>query len=63
MKDIKGAVDHLKKHQEYPATKDDLIAACYGLTDFSEEDKKWFMSHLPERTYYSADEVAMVLGW
>lgn len=63
MKDIKNAMDHLKAHQEYPATKEDLVKTCNELSDFSEEDKKWFMDNLPERTYNSAEEVAEALGW
>lgn len=57
MKNKKGAVEHLKEHQEYPATKEDLVAACNGLADFSEEDKEWFISHLTDKSYESAEEV------
>lgn len=63
MKDINNAKMHLQQHQKYPATKMDLVAECNKLSDFSEEDKKWFMEHLPEGTYKSADDVMMALGW
>ena len=63
MKDINNAKMHLTQHQKYPATKEEMVEACNKLSDFSEEDKKWFAEHLPERTYKSADEVMQALGW
>lgn len=63
MQNVNGAMDHLKNHQSYPATKADLVAECDGLTDFSEEDKKEFASSLPSKTFNSADEVIKALGW
>jgi len=62
MKDVKNAIKHLREHQKYPATREDLVAECDGLSDFSEEDKKWFEEHLPEGTYKSAEEVMVALG-
>lgn len=63
MMNLTGAMDHLKAHQQYPATKAELVAACGNLSDFSEEDKKEFMEKLPEGTYNSADDVIKALGW
>ncbi len=63
MKDIKNAIDHLKTHQKYPATKEELVKECNNLSDFSEDDKKWFKEHLSEGTYNSAEEVIKTLGW
>lgn len=62
MKNIKGAMEHLNSHQTYPATKAELVAACNGLSDFSEEDKNEFAEKLPEGTYNSAQEVSEALG-
>ena len=62
MKDNKNAMDHLKNHQSYPATKEDLVKECNGLSDFSDEDKEWFKTHLMDKTYKSANEVMEVLG-
>lgn len=61
MDNIKGTIEHLKEHQEYPATKKELVAACNNLSDFSEEDKKFFTNHLTDKTYDSADEVIEAL--
>lgn len=63
MKDIKNAIMHLKQHQKYPATKQELVAECNKLSDFSEEDKMWFEERLPEGTYNSAEDVIKALGW
>ena len=62
MKDVANAKKHLNEHQSYPATKEELVAECDGLKDFSEEDKKWYEAKLTEKTYNSADEVIETLG-
>lgn len=63
IKDIKNAIAHLKEHQTFPATKEELVKTCNDLSDFSKEDKAWFEEHLPEGNYESAQEVMMALGW
>lgn len=63
MKNLQGALEHLKTHQSYPATKADLVKECNSLSDFSEEDKREFEKSLPERTYNSSDEVIQALNW
>ena len=62
MQNKEGALDHLKSHQSYPATKAELVAECDNLSDFSEEDKKEFSEKLPDKSYNSADEVIEALG-
>ena len=62
MQNAQGTIDHLKTHQNYPATKAELVAECGNLSDFSEEDKKEFGEKLPEGTYSSADEVITAIG-
>ncbi len=57
-----NAIDHLKNHQKYPATYNDLIKECNDLSDFTAEDKEWFKKHLAKMTYKSADEVIKTLG-
>ena len=61
MDNTKGAIEHIKEHQTYPATKEEMVAECENLSDFSKEDKEWFISHLTDKTYNSADEVLKVL--
>ena len=62
MKNVKGALEHFKTHQSYPASKEDLVKECDNLSDFSKEDKEWFMKTLPEGNYASADDVIKALG-
>jgi len=62
MQNKEGALDHLKSHQSYPATKAELVAECDNLSDFSEEDKKEFTEKLADKSYNSADEVIEALG-
>ena len=38
MQKSEEVMSHLKDHQKYPATKEELGAACGNLSDFSEED-------------------------
>ncbi len=61
MNDTKGVIKHLREHQEYPATREEMVAECDGLSDFSNEDKEWFTDNLPDGTYKSADEVIKTL--
>jgi len=61
MDDRENAVKHLREHQNYPATRDELVAECNNLSDFSEKDKRWFSENLPEGIYNSADEVIRAL--
>jgi len=61
MQDKENAMMHLKEHQTYPATKADLVMTCNNLSDFSDQDKKWFEENLPEGSYNSAEEVMKAL--
>jgi hypothetical protein len=63
VKDVKNAITHLREHQEFPATKTELVEVCNNLADFSGEDKQWFMKNLPEGTYTSPEDVMRALGW
>jgi len=55
--------DHLKTHHtKWPATYEELVAECTGLSDFSAEDKKEFMEKLPNKTYNNPEEVIIALG-
>lgn len=62
VQNTKAAIDHLKNHQTYPATKEELVKECNELSDFSDDDKAWFMKNLREGTYKSADDVIGALG-
>jgi hypothetical protein len=55
------AVKHLREHIKYPASRAGVLAACADTPEFSGEEKKWLTENLPDRTYGSADEVAVAL--
>ena len=63
MQDVNNAKMHLREHQQYPATKEELVAECDNLSDFSKMDKDEFKKMLPKGTYKSADDVITALGW
>jgi len=58
----KEVIEHIRAHADYPATKKELVESCNNMSDVPKGDKEWFEKNLPERTYYSADEVIKVLG-
>jgi hypothetical protein len=60
--DLDKVGQHLRQHQNYPATRAQLLASCKGLVDFSAGEKRWFAEHLPQGTYQSADEVLKALA-
>ena len=62
MGELQRSVEHLREHQDYPATKADLVAACNNLSDFAAADKKWFSDNLPEGAYKSAEDVMKALA-
>lgn len=63
MQNVSAAIDHLEKHQTYPASKEELVKTCNSLSDFSKGDKEWFEMNLPSGNYNSASEVMDALSW
>ena len=62
--DKAAAVDHIRNHAGgYPTTAASLKQACNNMSEFSAEDKQWFMDNLPEATYNSPEEVMKAVGW
>lgn len=53
---------HLQAHVHYPASRQEILAACAQTPEFSASEKQWFSDSLPDRTYASADEVLQALG-
>lgn len=63
---VKGAVDHVKTHVTYPTTTEQLMAACEDWKDVDpalKEQAKQKMLAQPGKTWTTADEVLMALGW
>lgn len=53
---------HIREHNKYPATKRELVDSCSGMSDVPVADKEWFEKNLPDKTYYTADEVIRALN-
>ncbi len=56
-------IEHIKAHNNYPTTRDDIIAACENMSEFTREQKDWFASALPAGTFRNADEVIRAVKW
>lgn len=60
------AIDHLKTHVTYPATTEDVLAACGNWSDVDpalvEEGKTKLAAHAG-MTWNSAEELLAALGW
>lgn len=52
---------HLAEHVTYPATREQILAACAQTPEFTTGEKRWFSDNLPEGTYESADKVVGAL--
>ncbi len=61
MSNLKTELEHLKKHVNYPADRQQVIAACNNMMDVDSEDRTWFTSALPDGNYSSADDVVKAL--
>ena len=64
MIDKTKAIEHIKNHAgEYPTTKKALVEACNNMSEFSDDEKKWFADTLQDGTYENAGAVIKALGW
>jgi len=54
--------EHIGQDVMYPATCNDIITACNGMSEFSKQEKTWFAENLPHGTYNSADAVKRAVG-
>ncbi len=53
--------EHIDNDVSYPASCNDLVAACENMSEFSKSEKEWFTKSLPHGTFESSDEVRKVL--
>jgi len=61
MSALKAAIEHAKRHVEYPTSKKAIVEACNNFADIPAEDKEWFERNLPERGYNEPVEVFRAL--
>jgi len=53
---------HIGDDVTYPASCNDIVEACSGMSDFSKAEKDWFIKALPHGTFSSAAEVRKAVG-
>ena len=53
---------HVKDHMNYPATKQQIMAACSQMAHVPQAGREWAAEKLADRTYASANEVLQALG-
>ncbi len=57
MQSLEAELGHLKTHVNYPANKEQILAACAGMHEGRSSDEAWIKKVLPERTYQNPAEV------
>lgn len=55
------AAGHMQGHITFPATRDQVVAACNNMSDVSAEVKADVEANLSEGTYNSADDLHVAL--
>jgi hypothetical protein len=61
MSNLAEELGHIKNHIDYPATKQEVIAACNNMSDVPSDDKEWVSKSLPEQTYRAPEDVVAAL--
>lgn len=59
----KEAMEHIRNHLQYPATKKQLVEQCNNMEEVPKTDADWLKKALPDRTYKNADEVMKAIKW
>jgi hypothetical protein len=57
----KELMGHIRSDVSYPASKQQILAACNNMTMHSPEAKK-YAEQLPDKTFQNADEAVKALG-
>jgi len=61
MSNLSEELGHLKNHVQYPASRNEVVAACNNMSDVPSADKEWVAKTLPEGRYTKADDVMTAL--
>ena len=59
--DRQKSLAHFQMHVTYPATRQQILAACAQTKEFGDSEKQWIADNLPEGTYSDAQAVAKAL--
>ncbi|PIR93877.1 hypothetical protein COT97_04090 [Candidatus Falkowbacteria bacterium CG10_big_fil_rev_8_21_14_0_10_39_11] len=63
MPNIKAFKQFVREEQHYPAGKSDIISSCTYADKLTGDDCTWLETNLPDKIYYSADEILKSLTW
>ena len=61
MSNLQEELGHIKNHITYPASKQQVVAACNNMSDVPSEDKAWVSKSLPEQTFRAPEDVVTAL--
>jgi len=53
---------HIGADVMYPASCNDIMTACSGMSEFSKAEKDWFGKALPHGTFSTAADVKKAVG-
>ena len=61
MSNLQGELEHIKNHITYPASKQQVVAACNNMSDVPSGDKAWVSKILPDQTFRAPEDVVTAL--
>jgi len=61
MSNLQEELGHIKNHVTYPASKQQVVAACNNMSDVPSEDKTFVSSSLPDQTFNKPEDVVNAL--
>jgi hypothetical protein len=64
MENMESAKTHIREDVTYPATAAEIVAACNNMEgEVTDSERQELEAKLNGKTYNSAQEVFMALGW
>jgi hypothetical protein len=61
MSNLQEELEHIKNHIDYPATKQQVVAACGNMSDVPSDDKEFVSKSLPDQTFRGPEDVVNAL--
>jgi len=61
MSNLQEELGHIKNHVTYPASKQQVVAACNNMSDVPSADKAFVSSSLPDQTFNKPEDVVNAL--
>jgi hypothetical protein len=61
MSNLQEELGHIKNHVKYPASKQQVVAACNNMSDVPSGDKEFLSNSLPDQTFNKPEDVVNAL--